>query len=129
MCEISEYVNTEKINSIGNEIINVFSSNKEYLTKLECNELLNIIFESLFEKKIKKTDFDNIFDTINKKNGNYIYRNELDPIITSLMVCFDVNYITNSSNFILQNEIVCIKMKNSLPTKCYLKKNENTENK
>jgi hypothetical protein len=129
MCEIVGYVNTEKINSIGNDIINVFSSNKEYLTKIECNDLLNIIFESLFEKKIKKTDFDNIFDTINKKNSNYIYKNELEPIIISLMVCFDVNYITNSSNFILQNEIVCIKMKNSLPTKCYLKKNENTENK
>ena len=129
MSEIGEYVNTEKINSIGNEIINIFSSNKEYLTKYECNDLLNIIFESLFEKKIKKSDFDNIFDTIKKKNNNYIYKEELEPIIISLMVCFDVNYITNSSNFVSKNEIVCIKMKNSLPTKCYLKKNENSQNK
>ena len=43
------------------------------------------------------------------------------------MVCFDVNYITNSTSFISQNEIVCIKMKNSLPTKCYLKKNDSSE--
>ena len=28
-----------------------------------------------------------------------------------------------------QNEIVCIKMKNSLPTKCYLKKSETNEKK
>ena len=59
-----------------------------------------------------------------KKNNNYIYKDELEPIIVSLMVCFDVNYITNSSSFLSQNEIVCIKMKNSLPTKCYLKKND-----
>jgi hypothetical protein len=129
MCEIAEYINIEKINSIGNDIINVFSSNKEYLTKTECNIVLNIIFESLFEKKIKKEDFDNIFNTITKRNNNCVYKNELDPIITSLIVCFDVNYITNSASFILQDEIVCIKMKNSLPTKCYLKKNEKNENK
>ena len=54
MCEIIENINIEKINSIGDEIINIFSSNKIYLTKNECNEILNIIFESLFEKKLKK---------------------------------------------------------------------------
>jgi len=124
MCEVIEYVNIEKINTIGSEIINVFSENKEYLTKNECNDILNIIFESLFDKKLKKNDFDNIFDTMKKKNNNYIYKDELEPIIVSLMVCFDVNYITNSSSFLSQNEIVCIKMKNSLPTKCYLKKND-----
>ena len=64
-----------------------------------------------------------------KKNKEYILKDELEPIITSLMVCFDVNYITNSTAFTSQNEIVCIKMKNSLPTKCYLKKGENTEKK
>ena len=124
MCEVMEYVNIEKINTIGSEIINVFSANKEYLTKTECNDILNIIFESLFDKKLKKNDFDNIFDTMKKKNNNYVYKDELEPIIVSLMVCFDVNYITNSSAFLSQNEIVCIKMKNSLPTKCYLKKND-----
>lgn len=129
MCEVMEYVNVEKINSIGDEIINVFSANKEYLTKTECNDILNIIFESLFEKKLKKNDFDNIFDTMKKKHTDYVYKNELEPIITSLMVCFDVNYITNSSKFVSQNEIICIKMKNSLPTKCYLKKTEAPEKK
>ena len=129
MCEIIENINIEKINSIGDEIINIFSSNKIYLTKNECNEILNIIFESLFEKKLKKNDFGNIFDTMKKKNKEYILKDELEPIITSLMVCFDVNYITNSTAFTSQNEIVCIKMKNSLPTKCYLKKGENTEKK
>ena len=48
MCEIIENINIEKINSIGDEIINIFSSNKIYLTKNECNEILNIIFESLY---------------------------------------------------------------------------------
>ena len=129
MSEIVENVNIEKINSIGDEIMNVFSSNKEYLTKNECNDILNIIFESLFEKKLKKSDFDNIFDSIKKKNNEYIYKDELEPIITALMVCFDVNYITNSSCFMSKNEIVCIKMKNSLPTKCYLKKGETNEKK
>ena len=129
MCEIIENINIEKINSIGDEIINIFSSNKIYLTKNECNEILNIIFESLFEKKLKKNDFGNIFDKMKKKNKEYILKDELEPIITSLMVCFDVNYITNSTAFTSQNEIVCIKMKNSLPTKCYLKKGENTEKK
>lgn len=127
MCEVFEYVNVEKINSISNDIINVFSCNKENITKSECNEILNIIFESLFDKKLKKTDFDNIFDSIKKKNNNFISKDELEPIVISLMVCFDVNYITNSKSFVSQNEIVCIKMKNSLPTKCYLKKNDNSE--
>ena len=98
MCEVMEYVNVEKINSIGDEIINVFSANKEYLTKTECNDILNIIFESLFEKKLKKSDFDNIFDTMKKKDNDYVYKNELEPIITSLIVCFDVNL--NSLNLI-----------------------------
>ena len=129
MSEIVENVNIEKINSIGDEIINVFSSNKTYLTKNECNDILNIIFESLFEKKLKKNDFDNIFDNIKKKNNEYIYKEELEPIVSALMVCFDVNYITNSTVFMTQNEIVCIKMKNSLPTKCYLKKSETNEKK
>ena len=129
MSEIVENANIEKIISIGDEIINVFSSNKEYLTKDESNDILNIIFESLFEKKLKKSDFDNIFDTIKKKNNEHIYKDELEPIITALTVCFDVNYITNSTSFISQNEIVCIKMKNSLPTKCYLKKGETNEKK
>jgi hypothetical protein len=38
------------------------------------------------------------------------------------MVSFDVNYISNSENFKSQDDIICIKMKNSLPINYYLKK-------
>ena len=44
----------EKLQIITNDIMNIFSKNNETISKSECNELLDIIFEGLFNKKLKK---------------------------------------------------------------------------
>lgn len=112
----------EKLKIITNDIMNIFSKNNETVSKSECNELLDIIFEGLFNKKLKKSNFEEIFNTLSKNNEKFLTKQELEPIINSFMVSFDVNYISNSENFKSQDDIICIKMKNSLPINYYLKK-------
>lgn len=114
----------EKIEMITNNIIEIFSKNKEIITKNKCKEILNIIFESLFDKKLNKKNFEEIYKSLNKKNEKFLTKDELEPIIKSFIVSFDVNFVSNSKNFKIQDDIVCIKMKNSLPFNYYLKKNE-----
>ena len=114
----------EKINNITNDIINIFSNNNTTITKKECNEIVDLIFETLFNKQLKKSSFEEIYSSLNKKNNNYLTKEELQPIINSLIVSFDVNFISNSEVFKNQDDIVCIKMKNSLPINYYLKKTD-----
>lgn len=115
----------EKTKIITEDIINIFSKNKESITKNECNEILDIIFEILFEKKLQKNIFEEIYIKIPKENEKFLKKHELEPIINSFIVSFDVNFITNSEKFKSHNDVVCIKMKNSLPINYYLKKNDN----
>ncbi len=47
---------------------------------------------------------------------------DLEPIVRSMIVCFDVNFITNSNSF---NDKVCIKIgKHLLPITYYIKKSD-----
>ena len=64
----------------------------------------------------------NMQEHLSKNNEKFLTKQELEPIINSFMVSFDVNYISNSENFKSQDDIICIKMKNSLPINYYLKK-------
>jgi len=114
-----------KLEIITNDIMNIFSKNDKTVSKSECNELLDVIFEGLFNKKLKKSNFEEIFNTLSKNNENFLTKTELEPIINSFMVSFDVNYISNSENFKSQDDIICIKMKNALPINYYLKKMDN----
>jgi hypothetical protein len=109
----------EMLDDVTIDLINLFSSNKENLTKAECKNLLNIIFESLFEEKLKNKNFNYIFNLLSK-NNNELTKNEFEPIVRAMIVCFDVNYITNSNSF---NDKVCIKIgKHLLPSSYYIKK-------
>ncbi len=130
-----DVINPEIMEDVLEDLLKIFGSNKEYLTKSECREILNIVFEALFDEKLKTKNFNYIFKLIskndhdsdsdsnfNKKNlqEKIIKKSDLEPVIRSFIVCFDVNYITNSSAF---NDKVCIKIgKHLLPITYYIKK-------
>ena len=116
-----DILNSEVLEDIGEDIIKIFGSkNNDYLNKNECRNILNIIFEALFDEKLKTKNFNYIYKLISNDDDEKIHKKDLDPIIKSFIVCFDVNYITNSSSF---NDKVCIKIgKHLLPTTYYIKK-------
>ena len=110
----------EIIQDITDDLFKVFGSSNDYLTKIQCKNILNIIFESLFEEKLKNKNFNYIFKLISKSNDDTILKKDFEPIVKSFIVCFDVNYITNSNSF---NDKVCIKIgKHLLPISYYIKK-------
>ena len=114
-------MDTELFEDISHDIINIFSKNKKTFDKNECRNILNIIFESIFDEKLKNKNFNYIYNLINKNSKTFITKIELEPIIKALIVSFDVNYITNSNSF---NDKVCIKIgKHLLPICYYIKKN------
>lgn len=111
---------SEIIEDITDNIFKIFGSSNEYLTKSECKNILNIVFETLFDEKLKNKNFNYIFKLISKSDEDKILRKDFEPIVKSFVVCFDVNYITNSNSF---NEKVCIKIgKHLLPISYYIKK-------
>jgi hypothetical protein len=117
-----EFTNQEVMNDIAYDIIQVFSANKVYLTKLECKKILNVIFEALFDEKLKNKNFEFIFNLLSKNTNNIILKDDLEPIVMALIVCFDVNFITNTNSF---NDKVCIKIgKYLLPNSYYIKKDD-----
>jgi hypothetical protein len=118
----NEFIDQETMNFIADDIIKLFSTNKEFLTKNECKKILNIIFEALFDEKLKNKNFDYIFNLLSKNSNGCVFKNDLEPIVKALIVCFDVNYITNSTSF---NDKVCIKIgKFLLPNSYYIKKGD-----
>jgi hypothetical protein len=117
-----EFTNQEIMNDIADDIINIFSTNKLHLTKLECKKILNVIFEALFDEKLKNKNFEYIFNLLSKNSNDIVHKNDFEPIVKALIVCFDVNFITNSNSF---NDKVCIKIgKFLLPNSYYIKKEE-----
>ena len=116
-----EIFESEVIEDITNDLFKIFgSSSYEYLTKNECKNILNIVFESLFDEKLKTKNFNYIFKLISKSDDKKIYKKDFEPIARSFIVCFDVNFITNSNSF---NDKVCIKIgKHLLPVSYYIKK-------
>lgn len=110
----------EIIENIINDLFKIFGSSDEYLTKIECKNILNIVFESLFDEKLKNKNYNYIFKLISKSDEDKILKKDFEPIVKSFIVCFDVNYITNSNSF---NDKVCIKIgKHLLPISYYIKK-------
>ena len=111
---------TEIIDDITNDIFKIFGSSEEFLTKPQCKNILNIVFETLFDEKLKNKNFNYIFNLISKSDEDKILKKDFEPIVKSFIVCFDVNYITNSNSF---NDKVCIKIgKHLLPISYYIKK-------
>jgi hypothetical protein len=118
-----DFVSPETIEDVTDDLLKIFgnSSNPEYLSKSECRNILNIIFEALFDEKLKTKNFNYIFKLISKDDEKKISKKDLEPVIRSFIVCFDVNFITNSNSF---NDKVCIKIgKHLLPITYYIKKN------
>lgn len=115
-----ETLNPEIIDDITSDLFKIFGSNNEFLTKIECRNILNIVFESLFDEKLKTKNFNYIFKLVSKNDEKNIHRKDFESIVKSFIVCFDVNYITNSNSF---NDKVCIKIgKHLLPISYYIKK-------
>lgn len=113
-------LNPEIIEDITDDLFKIFGSSDEYLNKGECKNILNIVFESLFDEKLKNKNFNYIFKLVAKTDDNKILRKDFEPIVKSFIVCFDVNYITNSNSF---TDKVCIKIgKHLLPVSYYIKK-------
>lgn len=116
----TDNINPEIISDVCDDLFKIFGSSQDSLDKNQCRSVLNIVFEALFDEKLKTKNFNYIFDLISI-NNNKITRDELEPVIKSFIVCFNVNYITNSNSF---NDKVCIKIgKHLLPTSYYIKKN------
>jgi hypothetical protein len=115
-----DFSNPETIEDIIDDLFKIFGSSDEYLTKVECKNILNIVFETLFDEKLKTKNYNYIFKLISKSDEDKILRKDFEPIVKSFIVCFDVNYITNSNSF---NDKVCIKIgKHLLPISYYIKK-------
>jgi hypothetical protein len=116
-----DIVDPEIMEDVMNDLLKIFGKNSNYLTKSECREILNIVFEALFDEKLKTKNFNYIFKLISKDDEKKINKSDLEPVIRSFIVCFDVNYITNCSLF---TDKVCIKIgKHLLPVTYYIKKN------
>lgn len=113
-------ISNEKIDNVSNDIINLFSKNKKYITKKECNDVLNVVYESLFEKKLNKSNFELIFKSLNVNNNNKLYIDDIKALAVAMIVSFDVMYLKNINN---SKDVICIKVKNLLPVKYYVKKN------
>ncbi len=115
-----DFTDPETIEDIIDDLFKIFGSTNEYLTKIECKNILNIVFETLFDEKLKNKNYNYIFKLISKSDEDKILRKDFEPIVKSFIVCFDVNYITNSNSF---NDKVCIKIgKHLLPISYYIKK-------
>ena len=134
-----DVINPEIMEDVLEDLLKIFGKNPDYLTKNECRGVLNIVFEALFDEKLKTKNFNYIFKLISKDTPGTlpigllnssnsssddnikINKVDLEPIVRSFMVCYDVNHITNSSSF---NDKVCIKIgKHLLPITYYIKKN------
>ncbi len=117
-----DFTNPEIMEDVLEDLLKIFGSSPDYLTKSECREILNIIFEALFDEKLKTKNFNYIFKLISKDDDKKINKSDLEPIVRSMIVCFDVNFITNSNSF---NDKVCIKIgKHLLPITYYIKKSD-----
>ena len=115
-----EILDSEIMENVTDDLFKIFGASNDYLTKNECRNILNIVFESLFDEKLKTKNFNYIFKLVSKSDEKKILRTDFEPVVRSFIVCFNVNYITNSNSF---NDKVCIKIgKQLLPVTYYIKK-------
>lgn len=106
---------------VTNDLIEIYATDKQKLTKAECKKILNMVFELLFDEKLTNKNFDCIFNELVKNKGDmFVLKTEIEPIVRSFIIGFNVTYITNSMK--LNNDKICIKMgKHLLPIDYYLK--------
>jgi Ca2+-binding EF-hand superfamily protein len=113
-------IGPEEINEITDSLFNVYAKNKNYITKSECKKILDDLFKSLFEHRLKGKSFDCIYSNIKKNENGKIDKEDFEDITRSIIVSFNVNMMINCSSF---TDKICIKIgKKLLPVYYYVKK-------
>lgn len=113
-------IEQEAIDEITKDLFKIYSKGKNNMTKNECKKILNDLFKSLFEHKLKNKSFECIYNNIKKDDNGRINKKDFEDISRALIISFNINYITNSSSF---KDKICIKIgKNLLPIYYYIKK-------
>lgn len=115
-------ITDEEISEITDNLFQVYSKDKKTISKNEAKKMLNDLFKSLFEDKLKEKSFNSIFSKMKKNSDDRIEKDDLEDITRAIIVSFNVNMISNSSSF---NDKICIKIgKKLLPIYYYLKKDK-----
>lgn len=113
-------IEQEAIDEITKDLFKIYSKGKNNMTKSECKKVLNDLFKSLFEHKLKSKSFECIYNNLKKDEKGRINKKDFEDISRALIISFNINYITNSSSF---KDKICIKIgKNLLPIYYYIKK-------
>jgi Ca2+-binding EF-hand superfamily protein len=113
-------IDQEEIDEITDDLLKIYCKGKNVISKNECNKILNDLFKSLFDHKLKKKSFDCIYNNIKKNEYGKIKREDFEDISRALIISFNINYITNCDSF---KDKICIKIgKNLLPIYYYIKK-------
>ena len=113
-------IEEEAINEITEDLFKIYCKGGKYMSKSECKKVLNDLFKSLFEHKLKSKSFECIFNNLKKNNKGEISKIDFEDVSRALIISFNINMITNCSSF---NDKICIKIgKNLLPIYYYIKK-------
>lgn len=113
-------IEQEAIDEITKDLFKIYSKGKNNMTKNECKKILNDLFKSLFEHKLKSKSFECIYNNLKKDDKGRINKKDFEDISRALIISFNINYITNCSSF---KDKICIKIgKNLLPIYYYIKK-------
>jgi hypothetical protein len=113
-------------NDIKNDLINIYSKNKLYFTKSECKNIIDTIYNLLFDENITNKNFILLFSYLNPDSNDNVSFSNIESIVNAFIIAFDVNFITNKPDF---NDKICIKMgKNLLPSSFYIKYNNDNSN-
>lgn len=114
--EISE----EEIIEITNNLFDVYAKGKKSMSKSECKKILDDLFRSLFEHRLKGKSFDCIYSNLRKNENGKIDKCDFEDITRSIIVSFNVNMMINCTSF---TDKICIKIgKKMLPMYYYVKK-------
>ena len=113
-------IEEEAVNEITNDLFKIYCGGRKYMCKAQCKKILNDLFKSLFEHKLKNKSFECIFNNLKKNDDGKISKIDFEDISRALIISFNINMITNCSSF---NDKICIKIgKNLLPIYYYIKK-------
>ena len=112
-------ISDEEINEITNSLFKVYSKNKNSITKSECRKILDDLFKSLFEHRLKKKSFNCIYSNLKKNKSGKINKDDFEDVTKSIIVSFNVNMMINCTSF---TDKICIKIgKKLLPVYYYIK--------
>ena len=120
MVEKNIEIEQETIDEITNNLFDIYSKNNNFMSKSKCKRVLNDLFKSLFEHKLKNKSFECVYDNLKKNKIGKILKKDFEDISRALIISFNINLITNCSSF---KDKICIKIgKNLLPIYYYIKK-------